>query len=139
MPGVVYTAALDTFEGFESEDIRALLVGVGYVFDEADEFVQDVTTWETVTSGYTRETLSGLVRSVSAGRITFDADDPDFGPIDAGDFIGGMVVYRHVTDDTDSPVLVYYPVPMSAAETTGSSYVLNFSAAGLLFIRNRAT
>lgn len=119
---------------FEAGVIKALLLkGAGYVVNPDHDFVADLAPGdnEAEGAGYARETLTGKVQTIddAANVVTYDADDPDFGPIVAGENITGMVVYREVTNDADSILLAYYE--LAATATNGTAFVVTLHADGL--------
>lgn len=110
---------------------RALLLQPGYVVDPDHEFVSDLTDEITVV-GYGRQTLTSKTATPSLPDfwITYDADDPAFGVLTAGETVAAMVLYEFVTTDADSPLLQYMPITPNVP-TAGAPFPVGFDAAGV--------
>lgn len=115
MASFAYTNAAKTILAgttiLSSQDIRCLLVRDGTTADtERDVLtIDDFTTLDEVSgTGYSRKTLAS--KAVTAdnandlAKFTFDAIE--WTGLDAGE-IAAAILYRHVTDDTDSIPLFY--------------------------------
>jgi hypothetical protein len=98
----------------DASDLRVLLVKSTYTFDKTHNFVADVIAGaqEISVSGYARQTLAN--KSVTEDdvnhRAYLDADDATFTGLAAGQTIGGAVVFQQVTNDADSPALLFYDI-----------------------------
>lgn len=135
---MLYNTGLDALATIASADLRwLLLAGTGYTFDRDHAVVADLTpgTNELSVAGYTRETLTGGTRTVNdtLERIEYTADNPDFGSLTTGQTITACVLYLHVTNDADSPLVAYYEVtPLDAAVI--DPYVVYFTAGLLAYL-----
>ena len=92
---------------WEDDDVECLLVLDTYSFDEADEFVSDLSSHECSVGGYSRQNVT--TRTVSdATTSAFDCDDVDFGVLASGETVGGAVFFVNVSDvDASSPVICF--------------------------------
>lgn len=124
-----------------SASIRALLLkGSGYTFDPDHDFVSDLTPGsnEVTVSGYSRQTLSGksITTSDAADRVIYDADDPLFAALAAGETITGMVLFDNAGGaDSARVLLAYYPVNApSGVATTGGDFSAVFSSDGAFYL-----
>lgn len=123
MATVVYNAGLDLLGGgdWTTGTFRFLLLNdAGYVPNPDDDFVSTLVpgTNEISVAGYSRQTAAGKTRTVSDSldRITYDCTDPNFGTLTAGENVAAMVLFKFVTVDADSPLIVYYPIgPVATA------------------------
>lgn len=107
----LYTVGKDAFSDWQTAPpgtFKVLLLQ-NYTFTFANQFVVDLdpATWEVTASGYSRVDLTNLVRNVnlSNNTVEFSADPIDFGSLAPGQTVSGVVVYRFITDDTDSPLI----------------------------------
>lgn len=110
---MIYNNGLDALVDIASADLRWLLLkGSGYTFSPDHDTVANLTPGsnEVTASGYARVALSGGTRTVddSTDRVNYTADNPDFGTLAAGQTITAAVLYRHVTNDSDSVPVAYY-------------------------------
>lgn len=133
MATTVYNRGLDELRDWTSDTIRGLLVTASYTPNKDHDFVSDVSSFELSGTGYARPTLSGKTRTLSdvTDRITYDADDPDFGPIIVGETARYMILYKFVTNDADSILLACYD--LGAVATNGADFVVVFDADGALY------
>jgi hypothetical protein len=128
-----------------NDDIRVALYddGVAFSFDpDIHDFVGDVldggtTAQEPSDSSYGRQSLSG--QSTSADDTddegVFDADDVTFPSLSTTNQIQGVLIYKQITDDTDSPIVgVIDDVDDSdlPAETNGTDFIIEWSANGVI-------
>jgi hypothetical protein len=113
-----------------------LLKGSGYTVNRDHDFVADLTPGsnETALSGYSRQTAGSKTRTIddTNDRITYDCADPAFGSIAAGDTISAMVLFRFVTNDSDSILAGYYDITDTV--TNGSPFTVTLGAAGTSYI-----
>lgn len=128
-------------DSFTGGTVKALLLkGDGYVPNVDHDFVADVNPGanELTGAGYARETLTGKAETLvdASDRVMYDADNPDFGAIAAGETVTGMVVYLEVTNDADSILLGYYE--LTPTPTNGTSFLVTLSADGLAYFRQAA-
>ena len=87
--------------------------------DVGAEFVDDVATLDELdATGYSRVTLSGLslAEDVAADLFRWLASAIDFGSPspDASRQVVAVLIYKHFTDDTDSPVVAYFDLVSSS-------------------------
>lgn len=111
----------------EDADLRALLLNDDAAPTWADIFVDDVDADVLVGSGYTGPvTLAGLVRTVGStpDEILYSFDAPDFGTIVAGETALWLVVYEHVTNAADSPLVVSMKLGTTGIPTDGTPMIL---------------
>lgn len=96
-------------EHLHSDTYKALLVGTGYAFDADQDYVADVAAQELSGTGYVRKTLGSLTVTLddTNDRAVWGAASVTWTGINAGTILG-VVVYRHVTSDADSPLVAYY-------------------------------
>lgn len=89
-----------------------------YAFDVDDAVVTDIAAAEVTATGYARVPLSTLTVSWDAAndRWRYHHAAANFGPCAAGADVAGVVYAEVVTDDTDSPLIVY--APFNAPEAT---------------------
>ena len=145
MANFVYTYAKSKMMSgdidLNSHDIRAILVMTNTTADtEADaQFVGSLTTLDEMDgTGYTRQTLTGEAVAVDTAnnRGEFTADDHQFLNVSAGTrTIAGLVLYRHVTNDADSPLIAYIDTGASLTfplVANGGSITVVANAEGLV-------
>jgi len=133
MATIVYNRGLDELRDFTTDTFRALLLDNTYTPDKDDDFVSDLTG-ELVGAGYSRQTLATKTRTVdnAQDRITYDAANPDFGSIVIGETAQYMVVYRFVTNDADSLLVVSFD--LGGIPTNGAPFVVQFDPTdGMLY------
>lgn len=133
MATTIYTRGRDELRDFGSDTFRALLVTASYTPNVDHDFVADVSANELAGSGYSRPTLASKSRTIddTNNRIVYDAADPSFGTIVAGETARYMIVYRFVTDDSDSILVACYDIGSQA--TNGAPFVVTLSSDGLLY------
>lgn len=121
---------------FDADDMRCLLVNSGYSFDKADVVVDDLTPGSNVLN--VRATLGGetLTQNDTDDRIEFDANNAVFSSINDGTATG-LVLYKHVTDDTDSQVIAYYDDldPGFPIVTDGSDVTIVWNSNGIIHLQ----
>lgn len=110
---MIFNNGLDALVDIATADLRWLLLkGTGYTFSPDHDTVAALTpgTNEVSVAGYARQTLTGGTRTVDDAndRVTYTADDPDFGTLDPGETVTATVLYRHVTNDSDSVPVAYF-------------------------------
>ena len=128
---------------WDTADIRMFLLDddAGLTFDRADVFVDDVLAHagnaEMSGTGYAREVVPSrsTVAGVSLANIAHG--DVLFGSIDAG-IAGAAVYYRHVTDDSDSPV-IFFKQSGFPFTTSGSDMTVRVGSNGVAIIRDLET
>lgn len=92
-----------------TSDIRVLLVGTSFTFDPDHNVVGDISG-EISTDNYARQAIGSpaVTENDTNDRVEYDLDDVLFeslGPGSGGPTVRGIVIYRHVTNDADSPLL----------------------------------
>lgn len=124
---------------FVNDTIKVLLLdnAQSYVFDPSHNFVADLTpgTNELTNNsgtGYERKTLA--TKAVNEDDVNdqaeMDCADIDYTSIDAGE-IQAAVVYKEVTNDSDSPVIAYIDSGFPK-QTNGGDLTLTINSEGLL-------
>lgn len=125
-----------------SDTIKAMLLkGTSYSFDKDHDAPTDLTPASNEVSGgsYARQTLgtkSGTVDDTndlgyfSCGTITFSAV-----PAQGGSNVTALVIYEHVTNDTDSRLIAYFDTGTGFPLTpNGGDITVTIAATGLLKI-----
>jgi len=121
----------------DTDTIRALIIddSVSYTPDiDNDVYVDDVTVAASEMSGtgYTRKTLNVTISTDNANdRGVADADDLSYTGLDAGT-IQGVLIYKEVSTDSDSPLIGWYESSDFPLPTNGGDVTLTINAAGLL-------
>lgn len=128
-----------------TDDIRVALYdnGVAFSFDpDVHQFVADVldggtTAQEPSDASYGRQSLANQTTSAddSDDEGVFDADDVTFPSLSTTNQIQGVVIYKSVTDDTDSPIVAVIDDSDDSdlpAETNGTDFIIEWSANGVL-------
>ena len=147
MASVIGNAALkaivDGTIDLNTSDIRAILVMTNTTADteiDSTEFVYvgDLTTLdEADATGYARIDMAGLAVNIddANNRAEFDATDLSFTGLsgNATRDYQGVVLYKHVTNDTDSPVLCFIDFASDLAKEATQVDVV-FDAEGVLQI-----
>jgi len=131
--------------GLANDDIRVALYdnGVAFSFDpDVHQFVGDVidggtTAQEPSDSSYSRQSLANQTTSAddTDDEGVFDADDVTFSSLSTTNQIQGVVIYKQVTDDTDSPIIAVIDDTDDSdlpAVTNGTDFIIEWSANGVL-------
>ena len=120
-------------------DIRILLVMTNTTADTEDdtEFLDDFTDLdECDSSNYARKVLASkaLNNDFANDRVAWDFADLVYTNLAPSTRrVVGAVIYRHVTDDTDSPVIGYYNHPSAFPFTPNDNTVeIQVNATGAL-------
>jgi len=131
---------------WENDTIRVALVADSIAFSldiDADEFVNDVLNgtdaeeFDTAGgTGYSRVTVANATTSQdnTDDEGVADGDDVTFSSLD-GATIQGVLVYKEVTDDTDSPILYYLDdsdVSDLPKNTNGGDITVQWAAEGIV-------
>lgn len=125
----------------DGDDIRSMLVMTNTTADteKTKTTIDGFTTLDEFDgSGYTRQTLTGkvVVKNTVNNRGEFSMDNITFGPIDAGTRdIAAVLIYKHVTDDTDAIPLFYINTGAGLAPpitATGGQLIIEAAAQGLV-------
>jgi hypothetical protein len=131
MASQVFNAAKTRFANggidWDTDDIRVALVMTNTTVDtdnDGDVFVSDITTLdECDATGYARVALSGEAVNTddTNDRAELDANDVAFSGMsgDSSRNIQGALIYKHVTNDSDSLLIAYieFSVAINAAAT----------------------
>ena len=128
-----------------NDDIRVALYddSTAFSFDpDIHQFVSDVldggtTAQEPSDASYSRQSLANQTTSAddTADSGVFDADDVTFGSLSTTNQIQGVIIFKQVTDDTDSPIVGVIDDADDSdlpAETNGTDFVIEWSANGVL-------
>ncbi|QCC48103.1 hypothetical protein [Halobellus limi] len=121
----------------DTDTIRALIIddSAAYTPDiDTHIYVDDVTAVanEMSGTGYTRKTLNVSVSTDNTNdQGVVDADDLSYTGLDAGT-IQGVLIYKEVTTDSDSPVVGWYESADFPLPTNGGDVTLTINASGLL-------
>lgn len=120
------------------DDIRVLLVMTNTTADtEQDaEFVANITTLDEMDgANYVRKALAGEVVNEDApnNRAEFDTGDVTWSALGAGTrSMAGIVLYQHVTNDADSPLIAYIDTGGFPLAANGGDILASFSIEGVL-------
>lgn len=117
---IIANASLD----WVNDTIRALLVDASYTYDADHNFVSDISG-ELTDASYARQTLSSKAVSEddTNDEATLEADPVDFGALD-NETPEGIVIFKEVTNDADSPLISFSDDGFGAA-ANGAGYVVN--------------
>jgi hypothetical protein len=121
----------------DTDTIRALIIDdtTSYTPNvDSHIYVDDVTAVASEMSGtgYSRKTLNVSVSQDNANdQGVADADDLSYTGLDAGT-IQGVLIYKEVTTDADSPVIGWYESADFPLPTNGGDVTLTINTAGLL-------
>lgn len=123
---------------FTNDTIKILLVDATFSWDPAtDVYVGDIATLGELTGvGYERKTLASKTVTQGAGMTTFDAASPVWSSIASGETIHGAVVYKHVNDDTDSPIIAFLDV--TNTPTNGQQVTFDFASTGIVRVSRKS-
>lgn len=115
----------DSSLAWTSDTIQALLVDSGYAYDPDDNFVSDVSADEIVEASYARQTLANKAVSEddTADEATMDADPVDYGAL-TGVTPAGIILFKFVTNDADSPLIGFSDAGFGAV-ANGAGYVVS--------------
>lgn len=107
-----------------ADTIRALLVDSSYTFDPDDNFVSDITG-ELTDGSYARQTLGNknVSEDDTNDQATLEADPVDFGAL-TNETPAGIVIFKFVTNDADSPLISFSDAGFGAT-ANGAGYVVN--------------
>lgn len=130
--------ANQTFGDLDNIDLRVALVmsGNNAVTQRASAvFMGDLTLDEFDGGGYSRQALASETLTLDTGnfRTELTASANVWDPLSAGtDDVVGAIIYKHVTNDADSPVLAYYDDGNFPASPNGGPFTITWSSEGLL-------
>jgi hypothetical protein len=126
------------FSNWASLDVRAALLMTNTTGDtDVDaEFIDDITTLDEFDgSGYSRQALDSEALNVDAAnnRVELDAADEVFSTLGNGTRqIAGILLYIHVTNDTDSPVVAWIDSGGFPLHPDGGDLTITWNAEGIL-------
>jgi len=114
-----------------TDTIMCLLNSSSYTFDPDHDTVDNVDANELSGTGYVRKTLASKTVTVddTNDEVRFDAADITWTGANFGT-VAGAVVYKFVTNDTDSVPLVWAELT-SPAVTNGGDFTLQWSSDGV--------
>lgn len=131
----VWTVATD----YLNDNMQVLLVDDAYVFDPDSVFVADVAASEIVTTNYVRKVLGGktITQDDINDRVLVDATDPlwiNLGPPVAGPIVQGIIMFRQVTNDADSPLLSFNALTTAppGTQVNGGNFEVQWDPAGIV-------
>ena len=142
MASQVYNAAkkglLDGSIDLDTDDIRAILVMANTTGDTENDtkvYVGDLTTLdEHDGANYVRKALANeaVNKDDANDRAEFSADDVTWSSLGAGTRnCVGLILYKHVTNDADSPLIAYVEFA-SPVTNDGSNFTVQWNAEGIL-------
>jgi hypothetical protein len=142
MASFVYNEAKRAFAAGEidldSDDIRVALVMSNSTADTEDDvnLMNGFSALDEMDgANYVRKALANEAINEDAGndRAEFDADNVTWTALGAGTReVIGMIVFKHVTDDTDSVPLAYIDSGGFPFTAGGGDVTINFNAEGII-------
>lgn len=142
MASFVYTPAktglLNGDLDFASDDIRVILVMTNSTADTDQdvEFVDDIGTLDEFDgANYARKALTGEAVNEDAAnnRAEFDANDVQWAALGAGTRQAlGMILFKFVTNDADSPVIAWIDTGGFPFSGNGGNVDVAWNAEGIL-------
>ncbi len=131
----VWTVATD----FLNDDMRVLLVDDAYVNDRDFVFVADVAANEIATTNYVRKVLAGktITQDDINDRVLVDATDPlwvNLGPPVGGPIAQGIIMFRQVTNDADSPLIGFNELTTAppGTQVNGRNFEIQWDPSGIV-------
>lgn len=122
----------------DAHDIRVMLVMTNTTAD-TEEDVSTISAFTTLDefngSGYARQALTGeAVTADNPGNFgKFDANDAAFGTLGAGARnIQAALVYRHITNDSDSIPIAFVDSGGFPFTANGSTFTIQWNSGGIL-------
>lgn len=114
-----------------TDTIQMLLNSASYTFDPDHDFVDNVDANELSGTGYVRKTLAGKTVTVddTNNEVRYDATDVTWTGANFGTVAGG-VVFKFVTNDTDSVPLAWVELTAPAV-TNGGDFTFQFGTDGV--------
>lgn len=122
-----------------NDTIKVMLVDSDYSFDADHNFVSQVSSDELSVSGYTggfngagRKTLASktVTEDDTNDRAYFDAADLTWTSLATGATIGGAILIKEVTNDTDSVLLAF--IDLTNTPTNGGDVTVAWNADGII-------
>lgn len=122
--------------------IKCVLLTTSYSFDPTHHYISDVVANEISVTNYTgafggsgRKLLSAKTANedgTSNNLAYFDAADITWTALGVGTTIGGAVIVRELTTDSNSPLIAFMDLTDTA--TNGGDITISWNAAGILKI-----
>ncbi|NQT38195.1 MAG: hypothetical protein HQ581_11935 [Planctomycetes bacterium] len=142
MASVIYNEAKRAIAAGEidlgGDDIRVALLMANTTADTENDGITTVDGFATLdecdSAGYARQALAGeaVNKDDANDRAEFDADDVTWTALAACTrTVPGALVYKHVTDDTDSVPIAWVEFPV-AITPDGSDFTIQWNAEGIL-------
>lgn len=141
MANVVYNVAKQQLMNgtldLDTNDIRVLLLtangDINIDDDTVDAVLARASTTEAAATGYARQAIGSEAVTVddTNDRAVFDGADIVFSGVATGETIVGLIVYKHVTNDTDSIPIAHLDVTPNLP-TNGSDITVKWDASGIL-------
>lgn len=123
----------DTFEFL-------LLKGTGYTPNKDHHFVSELTpaSNECSVASYSRVTMTSPVRTpdTTNDKVIYDCDNIDFGSLESGETVTGLVLYKFVTDDSDHILVAHFD--LGTLPLTGSSFQVIVGTGGVMDLAQAA-
>lgn len=142
MASLIYTPAKAKLMSggidLDTDDIRTILVMTNTTADtdQDAEFVSSVTTLDEMDgAAYVRKALvnEAVAADLVNNRGEFDADDVTWTALGAGiRDVAAVVVYKHVTVDTDSPIIAYIDSGGFPITANGGDLTIQWNAEGII-------
>ena len=110
---------------FDADTIKVRLVDSSYVFSQSHVTMTDVGVGIADSAALTTKTTTNG---------TGNADDVVFASVPSGDTVTGFIVYKFVTDDTDSIPICFCDTDANGAisvPTNGSDVTVQWNAVGI--------
>lgn len=120
--------------GFWTGTLKVALVNAAFTPNaESQDFVADIVGNEVSGTGYDAAARPSLLNPTvtvdeANNRIILDADDLTLTTLDVGD-VGGIVVYKEMTNDSDSPIVSAFD--HTTVSTTGTDVTITWPATGI--------
>ena len=142
MANFIYTfakaALLNGDIDFAADDIRVLLVMTDTTVDtekDVDDIDEFTTLDEMDGANYVRKALANeaVTEDEANDRGEFDADDVTWSALGAGTRnVQAAVVFKHVTDDTDSVPIAYIDTGGFPFAASGADVTIQWNAEGIV-------
>lgn len=115
---------LNSSLSWTADTIMALLVDSTYVYDPDDNFVSDISG-ELTDASYSRQTLANkaVTEDDTNDLAVATADPVDYGAL-TNETPEGIVLFKMVTNDADSPLISFSDAGFGAT-ANGAGYVVN--------------
>lgn len=130
----VFDYGLDEIATWTTGTFQYLLINsASYVPAKSDRYVSTTSGYEMTAVSYARATAASKTRTVDTTnhRLRYDAADPSFGAAAAGQTAYGMVLFRFVSTDANSPMIAWYPFTTPTA-TDGTTFTVTLNSSGVL-------